>query len=231
MLRLENIDKFYGEGDIQVKALQKVTFEVKDSEFVAIMGHSGSGKSTLMNIIGCLDQPTAGSYIMDGVNVADLNDDQLAEIRNQNIGFVFQSFNLLPRMSALKNVELPLVYANCSVKERQERAREALAKVGLSDRMNHDPNELSGGQKQRVAIARALVSNPTFILADEPTGNLDTKTTTEIMELFCALNDEGTTIIMVTHEEDMAEFSKRVVNLRDGHLISDAVNENRRWPK
>ncbi len=231
MLKLQSIDKFYGQGDIQVKALKQASFEVDKGEFIAIMGQSGSGKSTLMNIVGCLDRPTNGVYEIDGENVADLKEDQLASIRNKKIGFVFQSFNLLPRVTALQNVELPLVYARIPAGERRERAKKALVRVGLGDRTHHRPNELSGGQKQRVAIARALVSNPTVILADEPTGNLDTRTTAEIMDLFCQLNDEGVTIITVTHEQEVSEYMKRVVTLRDGVIIADSVipDTERRW--
>ncbi|QOR36618.1 ABC transporter ATP-binding protein [Clostridium sp. 'deep sea'] len=233
MLKLQEIDKIYGQGDIQVNALKKVSFNVDQGEFVAIMGQSGSGKSTLMNIIGCLDRPTNGIYEIDEANVANLKEDDLAQIRNKKIGFVFQSFNLLPRVTALQNVELPLVYSHVPQAERRKRAMSALSRVGLAERTHHRPNELSGGQKQRVAIARALVSNPTVILADEPTGNLDTATTKEIMNLFCELNDEGVTIIIVTHEDDVAEYTKRVVTLRDGEIISNKqINEaERRWAK
>lgn len=231
MLELKDIKKYYGEGDIQVKALDGVSLTVDEGEFVAIMGPSGSGKSTLMNIIGCLDRPTSGSYKIDDEEVASLKSTQLATIRNKKIGFVFQSFNLLSRTSALHNVSLPLIYANLPKKERQERARQALKRVGLEDRMHHKPNELSGGQKQRVAIARALAGNPSVILADEPTGNLDSVTTKEVMNLFCELNDEGVTVVMVTHESDMAEYTKRIITFKDGLLIDDSpvTRERRRW--
>jgi len=223
IIQIENLTKVYDTGKIQVKALANVNLNVAKNEYVAIMGASGSGKSTLMNIIGCLDRITSGSYILDGEDVSKLNDHQLAEIRNKKIGFVFQSFNLLPRLTALKNVELPMIYAGISSSKRIEMAKTALDKVGLKDRMNHKPNELSGGQNQRVAIARALVNNPAIILADEPTGNLDSKSSIEIMDIFKNLNDEGVTIVMVTHEPELAALTKRNVVFKDGEIIKDSV--------
>jgi putative ABC transport system ATP-binding protein len=223
VIQLEQIEKTYQTGDVEVKAVQGVSLTIHPGEFVAIMGSSGSGKSTMMNTIGCLDRPTAGHYLLDGVDVSKLSRDQLADIRNQKIGFVFQGFNLLPRTSALENVELPLLYARYQVTthETHERAMTALKTVGLSDRAGHFPNQLSGGQQQRVAIARALCNQPTLILADEPTGNLDTRTSIEIMGVFQKLNDQGITIIMVTHELDIANYSKRNVVMRDGKILSD----------
>ena len=213
-------------GNQTVKALKSISIEINKGEYVAFMGPSGSGKSTLMNIIGCLDTPTGGQYILNGNNVSDLTENELAVIRNKEIGFVFQTFNLLPRASSLENVALPLIYAGYGKSEREEIAMQALSNVGLSDRYDHKPNELSGGQRQRVAIARALVNSPSIILADEPTGNLDTKTSYDIMELFQDLHDAGNTIIMVTHEDDIAHYSHRIIRLRDGLVETDEVNNN-----
>lgn len=210
----------------KVNALKGVTIDINKNEYVALMGPSGSGKSTLMNLIGCLDTPTSGSYILDGNNVSSMSDSELAEVRNKQIGFVFQTFNLLPRMSALENVALPLVYAGMSKTAREKRAAEVLQIVNLGDRMTHKPNELSGGQRQRVAIARALVNNPSIILADEPTGNLDTKTSIEIMSIFEEIHKNGNTVILVTHEPDIADHAHRVVRLRDGEVESDMPNLN-----
>ena len=219
MIRMDAITKTYRLGKIEVDALKGVSFELKQGEMVAIMGPSGSGKSTLMNIIGCLDQQSSGTYELDGVDVGKLNDNQLAEIRNKKIGFVFQTYNLLPRTSALANVELPLVYNGA--KNRRAQALAALEKVGLADRANHKPNELSGGQQQRVSIARALITRPAIILADEPTGNLDTRTGEEIMRLFAELNRvDGITVVMVTHEREIGEYADRIINIRDG-LVGD----------
>ncbi len=226
MIKIENLGKTYDTGKIAVEALKNVNLEVHKEEFVSIMGASGSGKSTLMNILGCLDRPTSGSYSLDGVTVENLNEAELAAIRNKKIGFVFQSFNLLPRTSALKNVELPMTYAGIPKKERRMKALEVLEKVGLAERVDHLPNELSGGQKQRVAIARALVNNPAILLADEPTGNLDTKSGEEIMAIFQQLNKEGVTIILVTHEPEIAQHTKRIVLFRDGCLIDDRKVDN-----
>lgn len=227
IIRVENLTKVYDTGAIQVEALRNVSLSIEKEEYVAIMGASGSGKSTLMNILGCLDRLTDGKYILDNVDVSTLSDNELAVIRNKKIGFVFQAFNLLPRLSALGNVELPMVYAGLSKSDRLQKAKAALEKVGLGDRMHHRPNELSGGQKQRVAIARALVNDPAIILADEPTGNLDTKSSEEIMDIFEGLNNEGVTIVMVTHERDIAQHTKRAVVFRDGEIISDKQIENR----
>jgi len=212
-------------GNEEVHALRDVSLTVGSNEYIALMGPSGSGKSTLMNMLGCLDTPTSGLYLFKGENVNDLSDDELAEIRNAEIGFVFQTFNLLPRASALQNVELPLVYAGISKHEREQRAEQALIRVGLADRMDHRPNELSGGQRQRVAIARALVTDPAIILADEPTGNLDSKTGQDIMNLFDELYNAGNTVILVTHEEDIARHARRIVRLRDGLIETDEENE------
>jgi putative ABC transport system ATP-binding protein len=221
LIEIKNITKLYEMGEEKLYALRSVDLAIEKNEYVAIMGPSGSGKSTLMNIIGCLDTPTSGDYILNGKDVHEMDDDELAEIRNKEIGFVFQTFNLLPRSNALHNVELPLVYSGLSRTERLKRAEEALVNVGLSDRMTHKPNELSGGQRQRVAVARALINNPSLILADEPTGNLDTKTGEEIMALIKELNNKGNTIIIVTHEEDIAKHAKRIVKIRDGMIESD----------
>jgi putative ABC transport system ATP-binding protein len=221
VIQTHGLQKHYRMGTETVRALRGVDLSIGHNEYVAIMGPSGSGKSTLMNLIGCLDTPTAGTYILNGHAVAGLDDDELARIRNREIGFVFQTFNLLPRSSALENVELPLVYGGVGKRERRERAAEALRAVDLADRVHHKPNELSGGQRQRVAIARALVNRPSIILADEPTGNLDSHTSQEIMALFARLHDEGQTIIMVTHEHDIAAHAERVVTLRDGVIASD----------
>ncbi|TMD22893.1 MAG: ABC transporter ATP-binding protein [Chloroflexi bacterium] len=220
MITLEGITKVYRAGEVEVPALKGVSLHIPEGEFVAIMGPSGSGKSTLMNVIGCLDQPTEGRYILDGYDVSALTDDQLAWIRNRKIGFVFQSFNLIPRVSAAHNVEMPLIYAGDSV-QRRERAMAALESVGLLDRAGHLPNELSGGQQQRVAVARALVTDPAILLADEPTGNLDTESSLEIMKLLRELNQQGRTIVLITHEADIAAFAQRVVRLRDGVIVSD----------
>ena len=225
IISMKDLGKTYKNGKIAVEALKKVNFDIHKEEFVSIMGPSGSGKSTLMNIIGCLDKPTTGNYMLDGSDIASLNEVELAQIRNLKIGFVFQSFNLLPRINALQNVELPMVYAEISSKERKKRALNALERVGLSDRVHHKPNEMSGGQKQRVAIARALVNNPAIILADEPTGNLDSTSGEEVMAVFQDLNKEGVTIILVTHEPDIASHTMRVIKFRDGLLISDKINE------
>jgi len=224
VIELHQIKKSFKIGEVEVHALRGVDLLINRGEYVALMGPSGSGKSTLMNIIGCLDTPTSGSYNLNNTDVSHLSDNQLAEIRNKEIGFVFQTFNLLARNSALDNVALPLVYAGFSKKERKEKAITSLLSVGLSDRMDHKPNELSGGQRQRVAIARALINNPSIILADEPTGNLDTKTSIEIMQLMEDIHQKGNTIIVVTHEEDIARRAKRIVRLRDGVIESDVIN-------
>lgn len=221
MISVSNLHKVYHLGDISVHALREVSLEIEAGEFVAIMGPSGSGKSTFMNILGCLDKPTEGSYVLDGEQIAALDDDELAAIRNRKIGFVFQTFNLIPRRPAFRQVMLPLMYNPDSSDDAEELARTALERVGLDDRLEHRPNELSGGQQQRVAIARALVNNPAIILGDEPTGNLDTRTSEEIMALFQDLHAEGRTVIIVTHEEDIAAHTRRIIRFRDGHLISD----------
>jgi putative ABC transport system ATP-binding protein len=225
LIDIRDITKVYQMGQTQVHALSGVTLGVERGEYVAIMGPSGSGKSTLMNLIGCLDTPTSGSYILNGREVARMTDDELAAIRNQEIGFVFQTFNLLPRTTALHQVELPLVYSGLPRKERRERAGRALEAVGLTDRANHHPSELSGGQRQRVAIARALINDPSILLADEPTGNLDSQTGSEIMALFDQLNARGNTIVLVTHEEDIAAHARRIVRLLDGKVRDDGPNE------
>ena len=221
MIRLESIYKNYQQGKNEVKVLKGIDLSVQEGEYVAIMGPSGSGKSTLMNIIGALDRPTSGNYFLDGEDVSTLDDNELADIRNKKIGFVFQTFNLLPRMTALRNVELPLIYAGVKKRIRRELAMESLERVGLTERAGHRPNEMSGGQRQRVAIARALVVNPRILFADEPTGNLDTKTGEDILTLFHTLNDSGATVVMVTHENDVALHSKRIVHIRDGLIWSD----------
>lgn len=225
IIETQHIAKVYKMGDNIVNALQDVTISIKKGEYVAFMGPSGSGKSTLMNIIGCLDSPTSGTYMLNNHLVSDMTENELANIRNKEIGFVFQTFNLLPRASALENVALPLVYAGFKRAEREEMAMDALKNVSLEDRHHHKPNELSGGQRQRVAIARALVNSPSIILADEPTGNLDTKTSYDIMMLFQELHDQGNTIIMVTHEDDIAHYAHRIIRMRDGLIESDHVND------
>lgn len=226
IIEIKDIKKYYKVGTQVVKALRTVSIDIHKGEYVAIMGASGSGKSTLMNIIGCLDTPTSGQYILNGKDVSRLSDDRLAEIRNSDIGFVFQVFNLLPRNTALENVMLPLVYSGIRKTERKKRAEETLVDVGLEDRMDHRPNELSGGQRQRVAIARALVNSPALLLADEPTGNLDSKISEEIMKLFAEIHKKGNTLLMVTHEEDIAKHAHRIIRLKDGEVESDTINEN-----
>ncbi|MBL7751213.1 MAG: ABC transporter ATP-binding protein [Chitinophagaceae bacterium] len=226
MIHLEGILKSYFMGKMELPVLKGISLDILRNEYVALMGPSGSGKSTLMNIIGCLDSPTGGSYILNGKDVSKMQDNDLAEVRNKEIGFVFQQFNLLPRLTAMENVALPLVYSGIGKKQRDEKALHVLDLVNLSDRSHHKPNELSGGQCQRVAIARALVNNPSLILADEPTGNLDTKTSYEIMEIFDKIHADGNTIVLVTHEEDIANHAHRIVRLRDGLIESDKKNEN-----
>ncbi|MDO5416313.1 MAG: ABC transporter ATP-binding protein [Lachnospiraceae bacterium] len=229
LIRLENLVKIYDTGAVKVLGLKKINLTIKKGEFVAIMGQSGSGKSTLMNILGCLDRPTMGHFYLDGIDTEKLTPNQLSEVRNRKIGFVFQSFNLIPRTSALKNVELPMTYAHLrSKKERRERALQLLERVGLGARYEHMPNEMSGGQRQRVAIARALANEPPLILADEPTGNLDTASSLEIMELFSKLHQEGATVVVVTHEEEIAAFTNRIIRFRDGQVISDEQTDRGR---
>jgi putative ABC transport system ATP-binding protein len=224
LIHLKDVYKTYDMGQAQVRALDGVSIEIQQGDYLAVMGPSGSGKSTLMNLIGCLDSPTSGSYRLKTTEIGSLGDDELARIRNREIGFIFQTFNLLPRTDALQNVELPLIYSGISRRERHERAKRALDAVGLGDRMHHRPNEMSGGQRQRVAIARALVNNPSILLADEPTGNLDSRTGDEIMALVDRLHAEGNTIILVTHEDELARRAARVIRLRDGQIVSDSRN-------
>lgn len=225
VIKVRNLSKVYKNGEIEVKALKNIDLTVYQGEFVAIMGTSGSGKSTLMNILGCLDRATEGSYLLEGEETINKSDDDLSYIRNQKLGFVFQSFNLIPRTSAQKNVELPMIYGKIPAEKRSERARKLLDEVGLLERADHMPNELSGGQRQRVAIARALTMNPPIILADEPTGNLDSASSVEIMEIFTRLNDEGNTVILVTHEPDIAEFTNRIVEFKDGRIVRERLTE------
>jgi len=226
VISLDKIVKNYYIGSIVVEALRSVDVDIKTNEYVAIMGPSGSGKSTLMNLVGALDTPTSGEYILNGTDVSQMDDNRLAEIRNQEIGFIFQTFNLLPRYTALENVMLPLVYAGVSKSERAKKATKTLAEVGLADRMDHKPNELSGGQRQRVAVARALVNDPSIILADEPTGNLDSKTSVDIMKLFGQIHQKGNTIILVTHEESIARYAHRIIRLLDGEIDKIEINKN-----
>jgi putative ABC transport system ATP-binding protein len=228
VIDIQNVNKIYRNGKLELQALFNINFKVEQEEFVSIMGASGSGKTTFLHILGCLDHATSGTYILDGVNVSEIKDKEYAKIRNQKIGFVFQAFNLLPKLTIVENVELPMMYGGVKPKERRERALDALIRVGLGNRIKHTPNEISGGQKQRVAIARALVNNPSIILADEPTGNLDSKSSVEIMNIFQGLNNEGVTIVMVTHEPDIAEYTKRKVVFRDGIIIEDTPIMNRR---
>lgn len=226
IIHLENICKSYYLGKNELPVLKGINLDIFKNEYVALMGPSGSGKSTLMNMLGCLDSPTKGKYILNGKDVSSMEDDDLAEVRNKEIGFVFQQFNLLPRLTAAENVALPLIYSGIDKKERMERAMDVLCKVKLDDRSQHKPNELSGGQCQRVAIARALINNPSIILADEPTGNLDSKTSYEIMDILGKIHSDGNTVILVTHEEDISKFAHRVIRLRDGLIETDNVNEN-----
>lgn len=225
MIRVDHLNKYYINGEMKLHALKDLSFHIEEGEFVAIMGSSGSGKSTMMNILGCLDKNSEGTYILDGIDVSKIKDEELCKIRNVKIGFVFQSFNLLSKLTALENVELPLIYAGIGKKEREEKAKKVLKKVGLEDRMHHKPNELSGGQKQRVAIARALINDPAIILADEPTGNLDSVSEREIMEIFTDFNKQGKTIIVVTHEPEVAKYMKRVLLFKDGRIIRDGEPE------
>jgi putative ABC transport system ATP-binding protein len=225
LIDIKNIRKEYIMGSQLIAALKDVSLAIEKNEYVALMGPSGSGKSTIMNILGCLDSPTSGTYVLNGTNVSSMTDDELARVRNKEIGFVFQTFNLLPRLTALENVALPMVYAGMAKAERNARAEQVMDMVSLKDRMHHKPNELSGGQRQRVAIARALVNNPSIILADEPTGNLDTKTSYEIMNIFEEINANGNTVILVTHEEDIAKHARRIIRLRDGLVESDTPNQ------
>jgi putative ABC transport system ATP-binding protein len=228
VIDIQKVNKIYRNGKLELQALFNIDFNVQKEEFVSIMGASGSGKTTFLHILGCLDHATSGTYILDGVNVSEIKDTEYAKIRNQKIGFVFQAFNLLPKLTIVENVELPMMYGGVKPKERRERALDALIRVGLGNRIKHTPNEISGGQKQRVAIARALVNNPSIILADEPTGNLDSKSSVEIMNIFQGLNNEGVTIVMVTHEPDIAQYTKRKVVFRDGIIIEDTPITNRR---
>ena len=227
-IQITNLHKIYKNDSLEVHALNGIDLRIEKGEFISIMGSSGSGKSTLMNILGCLDEQTVGEYFLDGINIRETNSNEKAKIRSEKIGFVFQNFNLLSRNTAKENVELPLVYSNTTSQKRSELASKAISVVGLSDRENHLPTQLSGGQQQRVAIARAIVNNPSIILADEPTGNLDSKTSFEIMEFFCELNIKGKTIVMITHEENIAEITNRIVRLNDGKIISDRINKKLR---
>ena len=228
MIKVSNLSKVYGMGEIAVEALKKISFSVTEGEFVAIMGPSGSGKSTLMNILGCLDTATEGEYILSDTNVSNMTDKQLAGIRNRKIGFIFQTFNLLPRLTALKNVEQPMIYKGLGKKKRLEIAKKVLADVGLADRVNHHPNELSGGQRQRVAIARALVNDPDIILADEPTGNLDTGSEKDILKILTSLNERGITVVMVTHDDTVAHHADRIVHFQDGEILKEEILDKRK---
>lgn len=228
MIKVSHISKIYKTGEVEVKALDDVSFEVKKGEFVAIMGPSGSGKSTLMHLLGALDKPTKGDYFLDGDDVGRLDDDELAEIRNKKVGFVFQAYNLLPRTTALKNVMVPMIYGDIPKEERTKKAKKYLQMVDLGDRIYHAPNQLSGGEQQRVAIARALAMSPSIILADEPTGNIDTKQAIEIMKFLEDLNERGHTVLIITHEQEIAEFAKRIIYFRDGRLVKDEINKRRR---